>query len=125
MVEPELLQGSIERPADRIRRQIFVPDLGGDMQILAGDAGGGDRGANGLLVAVHLGGVEMPVAQRQRALDRRAAGIALHAKGAEPEPGQADALGLQMFHDDSGRTRPRRRGESRADGISLGEIGRY
>ena len=101
MVEPELLQGSIERPADRIRRQIFVPDLGGDMQVLARDAGGCDRGADGLLIAIHLGGVEMPVAQRQRALDRRAAGIALHAKGAEAELGQADTLGLQVFHDGS------------------------
>ncbi len=101
MVEPELFQGSIERPADRIRRQVLVPDFGGDMQVLAGNTGGGNRGTDGLLIAIHLGGVEMPVAQRQPALDRRAAGIALHAKGAEPELRQADTLGLQMFHDGS------------------------
>ena len=71
------------------------------MQVLAGNARGCNRGADGLLIAIHLGGVEMPVAQRQPALDRRAAGIALHAKGAETEPRQADALGLQMFHDGS------------------------
>jgi hypothetical protein len=46
----------------------------------------------------------MPVAETERAFDRRAAGIALHAKGAEPKPRQADALGLQMFHDDSLKT---------------------
>ena len=40
----------------------------------------------------------MPVAEPERAFDRRAAGIALQAKGAEPEPRQADALGLQTFH---------------------------
>jgi hypothetical protein len=43
----------------------------------------------------------MPIAERQRAFDRRAAGIALQPKGAEPEPRQADALGLQIFHDGS------------------------
>src|SRR5258708_13414824 len=68
------------------------------MQVLAGGLWSCDRLTYGLRVAVHLGGVDMPVAEPQRALDRGAAGIALHAKGAEPELGQADALGLQMFH---------------------------
>ena len=100
------------------------------MQVLAGDARGGDRGAHGLLIAIHLGGVEMPVAQRQRALHRRAAGIALHAKGAEAELGQADTtslqiLGLQVFHDGSRIENSRMRGEGRINGISLRRIGRY
>jgi hypothetical protein len=43
----------------------------------------------------------MPIAESKRAFDRRAADLALHAKGAEPKPRQADALGLQMFHDNS------------------------
>ena len=83
---------------DRIRmnaiesEQIFMRSLA------TRDAGTGDGGPDGLLVAVHFSGVDMPVAERQRAFDRRAAGITLHAKGAEPEPRQADALGLQMFH---------------------------
>ena len=101
MVEPQLLQGGVERAADRVRRQILVPDLCGDVQIVAGDARGRERGADRLLVAVHFGGVDMAVAEPQRAFDRGAAGIALHAEGAEPEPGQADALGLQIFHDGS------------------------
>jgi hypothetical protein len=45
--------------------------------------------------------VDMPIAETERAFDRRAADVALHAKGAEPKPRQADALGLQIFHDDS------------------------
>jgi hypothetical protein len=101
MVEPEFFQGSIERPAERIRRQIFVPDFCGDMQVFAGNARGCNRGTHGLLIVIHLGGVEMPVAQRQPALHGRAAGIALHAKGAETKLRQADTLGLQMFHDGS------------------------
>ena len=68
------------------------------MQILARDPGGGNRRADGVFVGVHFGGVDMPVTETERALDRRAADIALHAKGAEPKPRQADALGLQMFH---------------------------
>jgi hypothetical protein len=43
----------------------------------------------------------MPITESKRAFDRRAADLALHAKGAEPKPRQADALGLQMFHDNS------------------------
>ena len=101
LIEPELFQAGVERPADRVRREIFVPDLGGDVQILARDAGRRDRGADGLLVGVHFGGVDMAIAERQRAFDRRAADVALHAKGAEPEPRQADALGLQIFHGNS------------------------
>ena len=71
------------------------------MQILAREAGGGESGADGLFIAVHFRGVDMAIAERKRAFDRRAAGIALHAKGAEPEPRQADVLGLQMVHDSS------------------------
>jgi hypothetical protein len=65
------------------------------------DLGRGNRGADGLFVAVHFGGVDVPVSETERALDGGAAGIALHAIGAEPKPRQADALGLQIFHDDS------------------------
>ncbi len=98
MVEPQLLQGSVERAADRIRRQVLVPDLGGDVQVVAGDARGRKRRADRLLIAVHFRGVEMAVTKPQPAFDRRAAGIALHAEGAEPKSGQGDALGLQIFH---------------------------
>ena len=122
LIEPELVQGCIERPADGIRRQVLVPDLGGDVQILAGNAGGGNRGADRLLIAVHLRGVEMPIAEPQRAFNRGAAGLALHTESAQPEPGQTDALGLQMFHGDSGRECTC---GTAAHGISLREIGRY
>ena len=98
LVDPELFQGGVERLADCVRRQILVPDLCRDMQIVASDAGSRERGADGLLVGIHFGGVDMPVAERERALHRRAAGIALHAEGTEPELGQADALGLHIFH---------------------------
>src|SRR3954454_3426686 len=99
LVEPQLLEAGVERLPDSIRCKVFVPDFCGDMQILARDVGGGNRGADRLLIAIHFRGVDMAIAQRQRALDRGAAGIALHAEGAEPESRQADALGLQMIHE--------------------------
>jgi hypothetical protein len=40
----------------------------------------------------------MAIAQRERAFDRGAADIALHAIGAEPEPRQPNALDLKSFH---------------------------
>ena len=98
MIESQLLQAAVEGAADRVRREVFVPDLGGDMQILARDAGGRDRGADRLLIGVHFRGVDVAIAERERAFDRGAADIALHAEGAESEPGQADALGLQLVH---------------------------
>jgi len=101
VIEPEPVQAGIERPADRIRCEVFVPDLRGDVQLLARDARRCDGGADRVFVAIHFRGVDMPVAETQRAFDRGAADIALHAKGAEPQPRQADALGSQMFHDDS------------------------
>jgi hypothetical protein len=101
VIELQLAEAGVERPSDRIGGEIVDPDLGGDVQILPRDAGGRDRSSNGFFVAVHFSGVDMPIAQRERAFDCRAAGIALQAKGAEPEPWQADALGLQIFHDGS------------------------
>src|ERR1700730_1213148 len=100
MVEPEIFQAGVERATDRIRREVFVPDLCRDMQLLAREARCRNGGTDGLLVAVHFRGVDMAVAKAERTFDRRATNIALHAKSAEPEPRQADALGLQMFHDD-------------------------
>ena len=110
VIEPQLLQTGIERPADRVGREVLVPDLGGDMQIPARDARCADRRTDRLLVAVHFRGVDMPVAEAERAFDRRPADLALHSKSAEPEPRQADALGLQIFHDGSLKTESRRTG---------------
>ena len=68
------------------------------MQFAARHAGTGERRADRFLVAVHLGGVDMAVAERQRALHRGTAGIALQPEGAEPEFRHGDALGLDGFH---------------------------
>ncbi|MGY3280007.1 hypothetical protein ACVJ5M_007604 [Bradyrhizobium sp. S3.7.6] len=99
MVEPELGQAGVEGAADRIGAEILVPDLGRDMQLAARQPGRGERGTDRFFVGVHLGGVDVAIADRQCALDRRAAGIALHAESAKAELGHADALCLQMIHE--------------------------
>src|SRR5262249_36312507 len=87
------------------RREVLMPDFCGDMQFAPRKAGGGNGRADGVLIAVHFRGVDVPVAQGQCALDRRAAGLALHAKSAEPEPRQADALCVKAFHENSPKER--------------------
>jgi hypothetical protein len=107
MVEPQLLQGSVECPPDGVRREVLVPDLCRDMQFCARHARGRERRSNRLLVAIHFGGVDVPIAERKSALHRGAADIALHAEGAEPEFWHRNALGLDVFHGCSKRSRPR------------------
>jgi len=99
MVEPELVQAGIESATDRLRRQILVPDFCGDVQLAARHAGNGDGRTDRVLVGIHLGGVDVAIADRQRTLDRGAADVALHAEGAEAELGHADALCIQMLHE--------------------------
>ena len=46
------------------RREIFIPDLGRDMQILARDLRGRNRRTDRFFVAVHLRGVDVAIAER-------------------------------------------------------------
>ena len=99
-VKPELLQAGIESAAHRVGRQILVPDLGGNMKVLARHSGIGNRGPDGFLVAIHLRSVDVAIAERERTFHRRAAGVALHAIGAEAKARQVDTLRWQLFHYD-------------------------
>ena len=98
LIEPQLLQALVERQAHRVGCEVFVPDLGCDVQIPTRDARGGNCSTNGCLVGVHFRGIDMAIAEGKRAFDRGAANIALHAKRAEPQPRQADTLGFEIFH---------------------------
>lgn len=98
MVKAQLGQAGVEGAADRIGAEVLVPDFCRDVQFATRQAGGGKGGADRLFVGVHLGGIDVAIADRERALDSGAAGIALHAEGAEAEFGHADALCLQMIH---------------------------
>src|SRR5258708_9282413 len=98
MVEPELFQAGVERATDRIRREVFVPDLCGDVQLLAREARYRNGGTDGLLVAVHFRGVDMAVAEAQRTFDRRATNNPLHAGSCQPQPRPAVALAFASVH---------------------------
>jgi len=70
------------------------------MQILAHDASSGDGGADRLFVAIHFRGVDMPVAETERAFDRRAAGMPCKRNVPSPSRGRLMPW-LQMLHDNS------------------------
>jgi len=78
-----------ERPVERLARVIrlveAVVQLAGHEDLVAGQAGGADRLADALLVAVHLGGVEVPVADVQRLGHRLQGVLRRHLEDAEPE----------------------------------------
>ena len=70
VVRAKLAQAGLHRPAHGVRAQVVPPDLGGDVDIAALHAGGGQRRAHRVLVAVHLRGVDVAIAARQRPLHR-------------------------------------------------------
>ena len=62
VVEAELLERAGERLAGVVGAVVAVVELAGDEHLAAVDAGGADRLADAPLVAVHLGGVDVAVA---------------------------------------------------------------
>src|SRR5699024_10033598 len=81
-----------------------VVELGGDPEIVARQAGCGDRAAHALLVAVHLRGVEVPVTDLQRIGDDPLGVLRGHLEGAEPELGYRAAV-CGFVQGDLGRSR--------------------
>jgi hypothetical protein len=67
VIEAEALQARVERGEGGVVSLVGVPDLGGDEQLVAGDAGLRDRRADLLLVVVEPGRVDVPVAGLERA----------------------------------------------------------
>ena len=67
VVEAELGQRPVEGPAGIVGPVVTVVELAGDEHVGSVKAGGADRLAHAPLVAVHLGGVDVAVADLQRA----------------------------------------------------------
>jgi hypothetical protein len=65
VVEAESGQRLLEGSLGAVLAAGLDPQLGGDEQLLPGDAAGGDGPADGLLVAVGLRGVEVAVADSE------------------------------------------------------------
>ena len=94
LVQAEAGHGFVERAADVVRGVVAVGELAGDVHLVAGDAGAGDRQAHAALGAVGLGGVDVPVPGLQGQADDlgghvdvglRGVAARLHAQRAEAD----------------------------------------
>jgi hypothetical protein len=84
-VDAERGERAVERPARVVGTVVAVVELAGDVDVVAVEAGGADRLPDLPLVAVHLGGVYVPVADLERTGDGldRLGGIDLEYPEAE------------------------------------------
>ena len=92
VVEPESLEARLEGGQGRVVALLRVPQLGGDEDVLAGQARGGERRADAGLVAVGGGGVDVAVAGVKRLLDDPLGVLGRDLEDAEPELGNLDAI---------------------------------
>ena len=92
VVEAEALQRGVERLRGVLLARVLHPQLGGDEQLLAGDAAGGDGATDGSLVAVGGGGVEVAVAGRQGVSDGLLGLVSWDLEDAEAEDRHLDAI---------------------------------
>ena len=63
------MQRLLEGSRGAVLAAVLDPQLGGDEQLVPSDAAGGDGPADGLLVPVRLGGVEVAVADGEGVAD--------------------------------------------------------
>ena len=70
-VEAETLQRLVQRAARSVGPMEAVVELGRDIEVAAGQTRRGDRGPHARLVAVHLGGVEVAIADLEGRGDGR------------------------------------------------------
>src|SRR5215813_4505230 len=100
--QPELLQALRHRAFEIAGRKLVPIDLGGDEYVLALEAGRSQSlmqpVANPLLVAVALGGVEMPVTKTHRGLDGVYARLLLECHGAKPDRRNAGSIHFDDIH---------------------------
>ena len=92
--EPETPQARLGRAAEIGGPEVAVPDLGGDENLVTRQAGALHARADRLLVAVHRGRVDMPIARLDRPLHRLGASLVPQGPGAEPEGGNSGSVGM-------------------------------
>ena len=92
LVEAERGHGPVEGAARVVGLVEAVVELGGDVELVAGDAGGGDRLADALLVLVHLRGVDVAVADLERLGDDLGGVLRRDLEDAEAELGDLGAV---------------------------------
>jgi hypothetical protein len=92
VVEAKAGQRLLEGSLGAVLAAVLDPQLGGDKQLLARDAAGGDGPADGLLVLVGLGGVEVAVADGEGVGDGLLGLVGRDLEDAEPEDWHLDAI---------------------------------
>ena len=92
VVGAELLQGLLECRPDLVRLALGVGELGGDPDGVAIQRGVAHRVADALLVAVHLGGVDVAVADLERERGRLSGVRRRDLEDAEAELGDRAAV---------------------------------
>src|SRR3954447_3157934 len=108
VVQPEPLQRGVEG-APGVLARCLDPQLGGDKELFARDAAGGDGAADGVLVGVGGGGVDVPVAGGQGVAD----GL-LGLLGGDLVDAEAEDRHLHTVVESDGRRRRGAHGELRA-----------
>jgi hypothetical protein len=92
VVEAEPGQRLGEGSLGAVLAAVLDPQLGGDEQLVPRDAAGGDGPADGLLVVVGLGGVEVAVADGEGVADRLGGLVGRDLEDPEPQDRQLDAV---------------------------------
>lgn len=105
--EIDILGGEFAQAFPQARQQGAVaelvhPDLGGQIQLIARDAGGCDRFANLRFVVVNLRGIDRAIAQLQCAAHRVDDNLMLETKGTEAECGDSHCVPLGTENGESG-----------------------
>ena len=68
-IQAQIAHGGLEAAQGVVAPMVAVVELGGHPQLVAGHSRARDGGADAGLVAVHLGGVDMPVADVEGVAD--------------------------------------------------------
>ena len=85
LIDSQIVESLGERVPRRLRLMVRIVELAGDEDLVARQAAVGDRGSDLGFVAVHLGGIDVPVADLQRVADRTIGVLGPHLVGAIPE----------------------------------------
>jgi hypothetical protein len=87
IIEAEPVQRLGEGSLGAVFAAVLDPQLGSDEQLVPRDAAGGDGPADGLLVLVRLGGVEVAVADGEGVGDGLLGLVGVDLEDAEPQDG--------------------------------------
>src|SRR5690606_20783467 len=102
VLHTQFLQAFVERSPRDVVAMLVIPELGGDEDVVSGDARFGDALAHACFVAVEGCGVDGPVAGGQCGANGGGSGVVIDLPGAEPQAGRAATIVKQYGVSDFG-----------------------